>query len=687
MEQKSPESSNSEVVLLLQRFIDSFKKAIKVEMETMQKRLGPFEVQLTDSQVLESDEKDKTKYYIFSVLKPNEKLVLHTECTLRSTTEENLVTITKIDKNKITLGCNKNIDLTPSDHILVIYPWFLYERLILVLDSLAHQPHHFISNALMLFGKVPPQSNPKKFKTEHLELNKSQKKAVQLCSDSNLAFVWGPPGTGKTTTLGHIVTELLAQKKRILITSTTNAAVDQALEKLSNLAIAQNYFKQGQIIRIGQTSEETFEASLPEVVGQLNLDNQKKLEYFRNRHLLIKNMVKDCDVLIKRLKTSTEPQQLNIFGEVNSTTIDRNELNLLFKQKRRNTILTLPPELQLSTITNREKRLNNLSDLYWKKIVEINESMRQQESSAIQNANVILSTMANVYISPLLVRELFDVVIVEEAGMAILPSLFYCATLSKEKIVIVGDPKQLPPIVQSKEKYVQKVMARNIFDITATGPDNDEFVVMLDTQYRMHPIIGNLVSHLFYNGKLKNNSNTNERELISKMDPYPGYPLVVVDTESLTKCQIREGSFSRFNEKTAEFCISLAIDAVQSGIESVAIITPYVAQSVLFKQLLTSHSREAQYIDCRTVHRFQGGERDLVILDTVDTSPFPPGILLSGRQSNSSAKNLINVAISRARGKLIIVSDVAYFKTNSPKSAIHTVLKHAIKQGNLVSLE
>ncbi|MBT7712670.1 MAG: AAA family ATPase, partial [Deltaproteobacteria bacterium] len=58
----------------------------------------------------------------------------------------------------------------------------------------------------MLFGKLPPQSNPKKFKTEHLELNKSQKKAVQLCSDSNLAFVWGPPGTGKTTTLGHIVT-------------------------------------------------------------------------------------------------------------------------------------------------------------------------------------------------------------------------------------------------------------------------------------------------------------------------------------------------------------------------------------------------------------------------------------------------------------------------------------------------
>ena len=635
-------------------------------MEAMRRQLGPFEVPLTAGRAVETDKTEKFRYYTFEVPNLNDKLVLNSECTLRTGGSENLVTITAIDRENLTLRSDWKINLDASDHTLIIYPWFLYERLIAVLDSLLEKPDPYISNALMLFGKKPSQKSQKHLRKDQTELNSSQEKAVQLCSDSNLAFVWGPSGTGKTTTLGHIIVELLAQKKRVLVTSTTNAAVDQALEKLSNLAEARNDLQQGSIIRVGQTSEETFGAGLSEVAVRLNKARTERLDRLRRRHRSLESQVNQCEQLSGMLKSNAEPQQLNFLSEVKTELISEADLAPVFGKKRSGTIFRQPPDSQLEVISNRKKRLSRLADLYEKKIAQINETMRYQESAAVQNARVILSTMANVYISSLLERECFDVVIVEEAGMAVLPTLFYCATLAEGKTIMVGDPKQLPPIVQSRESYVYKAMGRNIFEVTVPGINDSEFVVMLDTQYRMHPVIGDLVSRLFYSSELKNSHMTQERKSITEKAPYPGSPLVAVDTKNHTGCQTEKGSYSRFNEKTAQFCVSLARDAVRSGIESIAVISPYAAQARLIDRLLREYPRESKFIECRTVHRFQGGERDMVILDTVDTEPLQPGILLSGLQPGSSAANLINVALSRARGKLIIVADVEYFKKNSP---------------------
>ena len=58
----------------------------------------------------------------------------------------------------------------------------------------------------------------------------------------------------------------------------------------------------------------------------------------------------------------------------------------------------------------------------------------------VSNAKLVLATMTNVYISPLLIDQQFDVVIIEEAGMAILPTLFYCTSLAKEKVKEVFHP-------------------------------------------------------------------------------------------------------------------------------------------------------------------------------------------------------------------------------------------------------
>ena len=328
-------------------------------------------------------------------------------------------------------------------------------------------------------------------------------------------------------------------------------------------------------------------------------------------------------------------------------------------------------------VLGRKGRLEKVCLLCQQEIDRLGIELNRQEMVVVRQAQVILSTMANVYLSPLLNRERFDVVVVEEAAMAVLPTLFYCAALAQTKIIMVGDKRQLPPIIQSNSEYVNQAMGRNIFEATEGTASN--MVVMLEVQYRMHPVIGEMVSQLFYQGRLKHGENAKERRTISDRRPFPGEPLVLIDTDKQTVCQTDENSLSRFNEQNARLCVNLAVEATADGIQSVAIITPYVSQCRRIRQLLSSYRIPVEQVQCRTVHRFQGNERDLVIFDTVDTAPMSPGILLAGDSPRSNAPNLLNVSLSRARGKLIIVA--AYFQANAAGRIIDQVLNLAVKTG------
>ena len=114
-----------------------------------------------------------------------------------------------------------------------------------------------------------------------------------------------------------------------------------------------------------------------------------------------------------------------------------------------------------------------------------------------------------------------------------------------------------------------------------------------------------------------------------------------------------------------------------------AIITPYVDQARAIRARLKEAGDQAdvRQIECSTVHRFQGQERDVIILDTVDAEPMKPGVLLSERGAHSTAQNLINVAISRARGKLIVVADVSYFEQRAAGSVVTKMVVRALAVG------
>jgi hypothetical protein len=672
---------------MLAQFVKTFQKAVRGEMTAMRDQMGPFEVPVSAPVESAQPERSQARLYEVTALAPSDKLVLNGECTLVHDKGEVLVTIAALDGDRLTLRCEAaRPDDSSASWKLVIYPWFLYERLLLVLESLPGAADFHAETALTLFGKRAPVRSQSRARIVAPELNDSQRRAIRLCCDSNVAFVWGPPGTGKTRTISHIVSELLARGLRVLLTSTTNAALDQALMVLAAHPASRADLRAGHIVRVGQTQADTFGASLGDIVRRQDEALRGLLDRLCGRSRAMADRIRECEKALQKIGAAAADRQMDMFSAPADHSLHIGELTRLFGYALANALLVLSPERKRAAIARRRGRLEQAHAICQERIREHMERLTGKERSVVQNARVILATMTNMYISTLLKAERFDAVIVEEAGMAVLPTLFYCAGLAAGKIIVVGDPRQLPPIVQSGDNYVLQAMGRNIFDVTVPEARDSDIVVMLDVQYRMHPSIGALVSKLFYGGRLASDRSTQSRNAIAARGPYPGQPLVVVDTEGSCQCARAEGSFSRLNRKTAEFCVRIAAEAVAGGIDSVAIITPYAQQSRLISRLLADSGLPDSMVECRTVHRFQGNERDMVILDTVDTLPERPGVLLAGRGERSSAANLLNVSMSRARGKLVIVSDVGYFRDRAPGSPIDQALAAVISDGVRVSL-
>lgn len=292
------------------------------------------------------------------------------------------------------------------------------------------------------------------------------------------------------------------------------------------------------------------------------------------------------------------------------------------------------------------------------------------QQQAVEESRILLTTLANSYVSPLLKEQHFDSVVVEEAGMALLPSIYLAAGRARQQVILVGDPQQLPAILASRDSYAQQAMGRNISAVLGERPER----IMLDVQYRMHAQIGELVSRLFYQGGLRHQP-PDQAAAIAAAAPYPGEPLVVVDM--IGQARTDPGDFSRYNPETALKAVALAREAAARG-HSVAVIAPYRKQVQRIQQLLG----DDPLIDCATVHRFQGHERDVVILDITDAPPLEPGVLLAGRGAHSSSANLLNVSLSRARGKLIVIAPVDYVRRRAAGTVLAEVLEWILQHAS-----
>lgn len=263
-------------------------------------------------------------------------------------------------------------------------------------------------------------------------------------------------------------------------------------------------------------------------------------------------------------------------------------------------------------------------------------------------------------------EHVFDLVVVDEAGHATFAETIIPLSLG-HRAILIGDDKQLPPMEDDElETY-------SLF--TRLWEDKDCHVpkVMLDTQFRMHPEIANFVSDTFYEGKLKSGVTATARSF--QFSSFTK-PVCLISTSKQKNRFEKWIGTSCENRLEAQYVKEVVQELVQHCREhgeanesvSVAVITPYAAQVSLIKMLLredgifgASGSVALKEEDVASVDKFQGGERDVVIISFV-RSPDPHAKYKSKLTFVQDLKRL-NVAFSRPKKMLIMVGDIKTLST------------------------
>ncbi|MEA2589524.1 MAG: hypothetical protein QOH66_2451, partial [Actinomycetota bacterium] len=200
--------------------------------------------------------------------------------------------------------------------------------------------------------------------------------------------------------------------------------------------------------------------------------------------------------------------------------------------------------------------------------------------------------------------------------------------------------------------------------------DTTDLLSVLTIQYRMHPKIMGLVNGPSYGNRLQAGPGIEQATaIIAGHEPARGQPVVWIDTNEFGARGHSTATHSRLNPLSAWLALQVALQMLNDGMDSIGVVAPYRDQARLLR-LLVRAAGVQHAVHTGTIHRFQGGERDAIILDLVDAAPLPPGVLFR----SDDGLRLLNVAITRARGKLVCLSDGTYLKRSSPSTPAWAIL-------------
>lgn len=249
----------------------------------------------------------------------------------------------------------------------------------------------------------------------------------------------------------------------------------------------------------------------------------------------------------------------------------------------------------------------------------------------------------------------FDLLVMDEATQATEPSA-WIPLLRAQKAVLAGDHFQLPPTVRS-QKAAERGLEVTLFERLQTL-FSERQKTLLRVQYRMNEKIMNFSSRQFYQGKLIADPSVRNHCLADlphiNRSPVTGEPFIFIDTAGRGFEEIvEEGSESRYNPEEADLVLTQTGQLLRLGVrgEQIAVIAPYSAQ---VRYLLSRLEDRAVEVD--SVDGFQGREKEVVILSLVRSN-------LEGELGFLVDTRRMNVAMTRARRKLIVIGDSATLAT------------------------
>jgi len=276
----------------------------------------------------------------------------------------------------------------------------------------------------------------------------------------------------------------------------------------------------------------------------------------------------------------------------------------------------------------------------------------------------------------------FDLVIIDEAGKALAGELLIPINRAK-KTIIIGDHKQLPPVINPalyrggkvnfddvvEEEQQVDFLNRSFFQrLYEDCPDSMK--CMLRTQFRMPPVIADLVN-LFYDGKLRTGENCYDKKPMFLKNN-----LIFVDMKNNPNYREKQDVYEN-GEKTGPYN-SEEITAAQIIVkkirqyysERIVIITPYKKQ----KNLLI-HAFHDKNVRVNTIDAFQGDEADIVIYCTTRSQKKTPYFSDNAR---------LNVAFSRAKNTLIFLGSSSYLKKYPEDHILHKVSNYLSEKARIV---
>jgi serine/threonine protein kinase len=595
-----------------------------------------------------------------------------------------------------------------------------FSRQVAALDSIESGDTIFPDFVSLLGGRGDLDSPKGAIELEREDLDKSKNIALSGAMNSrNLYVLEGPPGTGKTKYITALILEHLARNPsdRILIASQTNVAVDNVIERLpENLRGATLRVSKEDSSVVSDGAEpfildnkiaswrseirdrtqgylDSIMEEIPHLTSSLRiLDQLSKLEA-----LLLEG--EQFSKRLKELRTTTTAELLDldldelpedkqwIVKSIATTCAALRRLGTREEILSSNSSKTISAEIE--AIHRREPELQAWKQLldihaFWLAKFQTDEKLRQL---LIQKAQIIAGTCIG-FVRDKHVRNMdFDLCIIDESSRATSNELLVPISRSR-KVVLIGDTRQLPPndevllsrpdIMEAFHLKPNDVVETLFGKLVRELPDSSKS--LLTTQYRMAPEIGNLISTCFYDSVLQTVYDESSH-LRSLLKP----EVLWLDTSDKSKHgyeqRTRSGSLRNIDERDVIVrflqLVARLLTNIPSGVGEpirVLVISPYKAQVNSLRSSLANFTSDRLAVRVETLDAVQGLESDLCILSVTRSNP-------KGKLGFIGPEfwRRINVALSRARHKLVIVGDVDTVRKSSVNlktPGLHTVLAY-----------
>ncbi|XP_035748290.1 probable helicase senataxin isoform X2 [Egretta garzetta] len=489
------------------------------------------------------------------------------------------------------------------------------------------------------------------------EYNEDQKRAIETAYAMvkqhpglpKICLIHGPPGTGKSKTIVGLLSRVLRENtrnekatqktnskikpNRFLVCAPSNAAVDELMkkiiiafkEKCQNRQEPLGNCGDIKLVRLGA------EKAINSEVRGFSLDKQVEHR--------MKRKPADCDQDIQKKKAALDQQ-----------------LDMLSRQRAMHRCEKRESQMLDDEIGRLSKERQQLAS----RLKEVRGHSQKVQADIILESDIIcctLSTSGGSLLEHVFLRrglDSFSCVIVDEAGQScevetLIPLIHRC-----NKLVLVGDPRQLPPTVKSVKAqeygYDQSLMARlhrHLEEQVQKSVLRSLPVVQLTVQYRMHPDICLFPSNYVYGRTLKTDKATEENRCSSE---WPFQPYLIFD--------VGDGHEERDNDSFSNPQeVKLVMELIRTikekrkdlGVRRIGIITPYSAQKKKIQEQLDRVFKNNSPGEVDTVDAFQGREKDCIIVTCVRANSTKGSIgFLASLQR-------LNVTITRARYSLFIL--------------------------------